>query len=87
MFFGVSSNTFPTSIMIKKMLLVSIAANILSHNVTVTPSTEENGKGASVTIKAVLGYSLQHNTNNMPIYATFDDTYWHRVKVLQPVIL
>ena len=44
--------------MIKKMMLVLIAAHILSHKEKVAKFTEENGEGASVTIMAVLLYSL-----------------------------
>ena len=38
--FGVNTNKPPTPIMIKKMMLVLIAANILSHTATVATSTE-----------------------------------------------
>ena len=82
MVFDVESNKSPKPIIIRKMLLVLIAANILSHNATVIISTEENGKVVYITIKTVLGYSRRQNTSSMPIYVMFDDTYWHRIKVI-----
>lgn len=72
--------------MIKKKMLVVIAAKILSHAATVTTSTETNGECAYVTIKVVLGYSVQKNSNDMPIYAMFDYSYWQRVTVIRPIV-
>ena len=85
--FGVNSKKPPAPIMVKKMLLVLIAAKILSHTATVGTSTETNVDNVSVTIKAVLGYSMRTNTNDIPIYAMFDDMYWQRIKVLPPHII
>ena len=73
--------------MIKKMMLVLISANIVSHTATVATSTEENGEGASVTINAMLEYLLRQNINDMPIYVMFDDSYLHRVKVLCHIVV
>ena len=84
--FGVSSDKPPTLVMIKKMMLVLIPSILLSHMATVATSTEGGGTGASVMIKAVLGYSLHNNNNDMPIYAIFHDSYWYKVKVLRPII-
>ena len=68
--------------MIKKMMLVLISANILSHTASITESTDDNGDSASVVIKAVLGYSIHTSANDMPMYAMFDDLYWSRVKTI-----
>ena len=60
--FGVKSDKPLTPITIKKMLLVLIAANILSHTATVdtlTISIGDDNNGVSVTIKAVLEYLLR----------------------------
>ena len=85
--FGVNINKSPQPIMIKKMLLVLIAANISSHTTQFNESTDDNGDSASVVIKAVLGYSIHNIANNMPIYAMFDDLYWYRVKKINPLAI
>ena len=73
--------------MIKKMMLVLISANILSHTASITESTDDNGDSASVVIKAVLGYSIHNSANNMPMCAMFDDSYWYRVEKINPIAI
>ena len=83
--FGVNSKKDPKPIMVKKMLLVLIASNILCHAATVKDSQDKDKKDAektTVVLNAVLGYSHQSVTNAMPAYAMFDDYYWHRIKVI-----
>ena len=84
--FGVNSNKRPAPIQIKKMLLVLISANILNHTASVEDSTDKGGIGTQVVLKAVLGYSRRAEQNGIPTYAMFDDYYWFRVKVLNPVV-
>ena len=68
------------------MLLVLISANILNHTASVEDSTDKWGIGTQVVLKAVLGYSRRAEQNGIPTYAMFDDYYWFRVKVLNPVV-
>ena len=58
--FGVNSKKEPQPIMVKKMLLVLIAANILCHAATVKETPDKDGKvekSTTVVLNAVLGYS------------------------------
>ena len=87
MVFGIISNKPPTPIMVEKMLLFLIVADMFSHTATVIKSTEDKSDGASLIIKAVLGYSLGQNNSAMPIYAMFDDSYWFRVNMINPIIV
>ena len=68
------------------MLLVLISANILNHTASVEDSTDKGCIRNQVVLKAVLGYSRRVQQNGIPAYAMFDDYYWFRVKVLNPVV-
>ena len=76
--------------MVKKLLLILIAAEILCHTITVRTITDKYVKvneSTLVAIKAVLGYSHQSVTNGMPAYSMFDNYYWQRIKVKYPISL
>ena len=81
--FGVNSNKPPAPILIKKMLLVLISANIINHDASVGVASDKSELGPPVVLKAVLGYSCRQEPNGVPTYAMFDDYYWFRVKVIQ----
>ena len=76
--------------MVKKMLLVLIAANILGHIAMVDTSSDKDVPGnerTPVMLKTMLGYSCWSVTDVMPAYVMFDNYYWHRIKVINPVSL
>ena len=70
-----------------------IATNILGHAAKVEKVDTCSGKDVPVKdqmpvlLKAALGYSCRSVTNGVPTYAMFDDYYWHRIKVINPVPL
>ena len=74
--------------MVKKMLLVLVAANILDHAAAVETTADKDvpvNETTPVGLKAVLGYSCQSVTNGMPAHAMFDNYYWYRIKVIYHV--
>ena len=91
--FGVKSKKEPQPILVKKMILVLIASNILGHAAKVEKVDICSDKDVPVKdripvlLKAVLGYSCRSVINGVPTYAMFDDYYWHRIKVINPVPL
>ena len=88
--FGTNSNKYPTSIMVKNMLLVLISANILSHAAIVNASTTKklaSDEALPVVIKQVLGYSRCQETSGIVVYAMFDNYYWHRVNVIHSIVM
>ena len=83
--FGMNSKKEPQPIMVKMMLLVLIAANILYHAAMVETAKDTDGpvdESTPVVLKNVLGYSHQSLKNTMPAYSMFDNFYWHRIKVM-----
>ena len=85
--FGFNRKLDPTPIMVKKMLLVLISANIIRQSITVHQSSDGQvvGEDAQVVTKEVLGYFNRQGSTGIHTYAMFDDYYWHRIKLAYPI--
>lgn len=86
MLLGINSKLDPTPSMVKKMILVLISANSISHSTTVHDSSDGKGLGgdAHVVTKALLGYSHRQGLTGIQTYAMFDGYYWYRIKLAHP---
>ena len=82
--FGVKSNKEPEPVMIKKMLLMLIASNILRHTFAIVSDDKASDSNARIIIKAVLS-NCRCSATGMLHYALFDDYYWHQIRVCPPV--
>ena len=87
--FGVDTNNSPTTIQVKKLILVLLAAKILCHTATVKETTENEAtnkdkkSNITVTVK-VLGHS-HTNDGNCRIFAMDNDSYWSAIKIRSPL--
>ena len=86
--FGINSKADPAPIMVKKILLVFISANIICQSMTVKDASDgkEVGEDAQVVTKTILRYSHREGSTGIQTYAMFDDYYWHRIKLACPII-
>ena len=73
--FGTNTEKKPEPVLLKKMILMLLAAKILTYTVETKESSTEDKKKSTLTIVAALGFV----TNEPTKLAICDDTYWTNI--------
>ena len=65
--------------------MILVSAGILGHSAFVETSREE-GKPVQVKINVTLSPSIHNRQCDMTGLALFDDIYWRRIRVREPLV-